>query len=151
MCLVEYLWRYFCSHEKPRTILGSVEMRALGQLTQHAELPLGTGDLNFHAPWVIVVGAMPLWSATVKTGHANTVQQKITVVVQVVSCSWHLDHFYSAAHLQVFFSISYIVLSERQNFHLSSAIGSVRAVCLIYLLLAQLLTNLSITNKMCLE
>lgn len=126
-------------------------MSVLGQLMQHTELPVGTGDLNFHAPWVIVVGAMPVWSAAVKTGHANTVQQKIAVVVQVVSCSWHLDHFYSAAHLQVFFTISYIVLSERQNFHLSSPIGSVHAAGLIYLLLAQLRTNLSITNKMCLE
>lgn len=57
------------------------------------------GELNFHASWVGFVRAMPAWSATVKTDHAKTVQQKITVVVQVISRSWHLDNFCSAAHL----------------------------------------------------
>lgn len=79
--------------------------------------------------------------------RANTVQQKITVVVQVIWHRWHLDHFYSAAHLQVIFTISCVVLSGTQNFHLSSASGTVCAVGLIYLPLAQLPTSLSVTES----
>lgn len=79
--------------------------------------------------------------------HANTVQQKITVVGQVIRHSWHLDNFYSAAHLQAIFTISCVVLSGTQDLHLSSATGTVRAVGLIYLLLAQLPTSLSVTKS----
>lgn len=82
-----------------------------------------------------------------RADRANTVQQKITVVVQVIRHSWHLDHFYSAAHLQVIFTISCVVLSGTQDLHLSSSTGTVCAVGLIYLLLAQLPMSLSGTKS----